>query len=273
MARREPLNFEFQYRDKIAIALQNLNPTIQDKLVLALSQHRWFEFTTENDFQLLITAEAPAQPVGCTVIVLNGKQAPALYPDVNPNALKHLRPSTGDTIVRCPTSASLGLALALKPIQDLFEITAVEVKARVPEPLEQERLESEPLELLFGNQQASPMTIHAHCSQVPISQGTTLAISMKLMQKPSLLELENSWRTFDGYVLRNRLPSASNPPITVYSEANYPESSSHPPNLGIGKLRCCANPGDYQFTLVPPDRTNSLLTLAETLVLSGLVYW
>lgn len=138
------------------------------------------------------------------VIISNAKNhrmdpsVPLVIAEVNPEDLALVRTQSygNGMIVTNPNCSTIGLVLALKPIVDRFgvkEVSVVTLQALsgagypgVPSldmldniiPFisgEEEKIETEPIKIL-----GKPMKISAQCNRVPIVDGHTVCVSLKL---------------------------------------------------------------------------------------------
>ena len=233
---------------------------------------------------------------------------PLLIPEVNSDhlALLEHQKFSGGKIVTNPNCSAVGLALALKPIYDRFGIEAVNVVTMqaisgagypgvasmdilgniIPYIAEEEdKLESEPLKILGRLDKdhiiESKMKISAQCNRVPVSDGHTECVSIKLKTKPSKDELIETWRTFSGEAQRLALPSAPEHPVHYFDSEYLPQPKLQR-NLdkgmavSIGRLRDCPLL-DYKFTLVSHNTirggAGGAILCAELLVRKGYIFW
>ncbi|MBA3958044.1 MAG: aspartate-semialdehyde dehydrogenase [Parachlamydiaceae bacterium] len=206
---------------------------------------------------------------------------PLLIPEVNSDHLQLLdsqRYAKG-RIITNPNCSTIGLVLALKPLQDAFGIEAVNVVtmqavsgAGYPGvasldimdnviPLikgEEDKLESEPLKIMgtYNNGKITHSTfkISAHCNRVAVNDGHTECISVKLKQKAPRTALIDAWRNFSSIAQKLNLPTAPLHPIHYFDEEAYPQPKLHR-NLdkgmavSIGRLRECPL-FDFKFTIL-----------------------
>jgi aspartate-semialdehyde dehydrogenase len=122
---------------------------------------------------------------------------------------------------------------------------------------EEEKAEIEPGKILGairGNQVVpdKSITISAHCSRVPVSDGHTACMSLKFAgRKPSMEEIISLWRGFKGLPKELALPSAPNPAIIYREEEDRPQPrkdrfAGNGMAVTVGRLRRC-NVMDYRF--------------------------
>jgi aspartate-semialdehyde dehydrogenase len=115
---------------------------------------------------------------------------------------------------------------------------------------EEEKTEQEPLKILgtikdgrFVND--GSLTVAAHCNRVPVIDGHTACVSLKFKaQKPSLGEIIEIWRAFEGEPQKLGLPSAPKPCIIYREERDRPQPRKDRDAGGamaitVGRLREC----------------------------------
>jgi len=206
---------------------------------------------------------------------------PLLVPEVNAEHLELLtRQSFGNgKIITNPNCSTIGLTLALKPLQDHFGIEAVHVVtmqavsgAGYPGvssldildnviPLirgEEEKLETETLKILGrmhnGQVEHERFKVSAHCNRVAVHDGHLECVSIKLKKRAKREELISAWRNFRGKPQELALPLAPLKPIHYFEEEHFPQPKLHR-NVDkgmavcIGRLRECAL-FDYKFVLL-----------------------
>jgi aspartate-semialdehyde dehydrogenase len=231
---------------------------------------------------------------------------PLLVPEVNPEHLQVLKQEGRykGKIIANPNCSTIGLALALKPL-DRFGIEQVHVVTMqavsgagypgvasldvidnlIPHISgEEEKIESEPLKILGqydGKQFLSHgAKISAQCNRVPISDGHTECVSIKFKNKPTKEEMIAAWRSFTSEAQAMQLPLAPAHPIHYFEERNYPQPKVHRHldkgmAVSIGRLRDCPL-FDYKFTLFSHNTirgaAGGALLNGEILVKKGFVY-
>jgi aspartate-semialdehyde dehydrogenase len=231
--------------------------------------------------------EAPFAAAG-VLVVSNAKShrmdkdVPLLVPEVNPDHLDLLetqatRKDGGNGgLLTNPNCSTIGLVLALKPLVDAFgveQVHAVTLQALsgagvpgVPSfhlmdnlvPFiggEEEKLEVEPHKILGrygdGKIEPHPVRVSATCTRVPVLDGHTLCLSVKLGRKSSPEEILEAWRTFQGVPQQLQLPSAPPQPVVVLDAPDAPQPRLHR-DYGrgmaatVGRLRPCPL-FDYRF--------------------------
>ncbi|MFA7288090.1 MAG: aspartate-semialdehyde dehydrogenase [Melioribacteraceae bacterium] len=215
---------------------------------------------------------------------------PLIIPEINYDHLEllHVQKYKGGIITN-PNCSTIGLAMALKPLYDNFGLEAVNVVtmqaisgAGYPGVAsldildnvipyiggEEEKLETEPTKILgklhlsktdsdktnTGEIELTNFKISAQCNRVPVIDGHTESVQVKLKSKPTLEEIKKVWREFKSLPQKLNLPSAPIKPIHYYEEDNYPQAKIHRNlengmGVAIGRLRECAL-FDYKFTIL-----------------------
>ena len=205
------------------------------------------------------------------------KEVPLMVSEVNANHLELVKSQNFDKgfIVTNPNCSTIGLVMALKPLQDAFGIKSVQVTTQqalsgagfpgVP-PMEiqgnvipfiggeEEKMETETQKIL-GRYLANRIEnisypISAQCTRVPVKDGHLESVSISLDSNPSIDEIKNVFRNFNSLKDLN-LPTAPNPPIEVREEDDRPQPRLDvdlQKGMGatIGRLRTCPVVG-YKF--------------------------
>lgn len=210
---------------------------------------------------------------------------PLMIPEVNPNhaaaiPVQRERRGWGDGfVVANPNCSTIHLVLALKPIMDAFGIQQVMVTTLqaasgagypgVPSldlidnvvPYiggEEEKIENESRKLLggwgTGGFDYAPFAISAQCTRVPVRDGHTETVSLKLGSPASPDEVAGVLSSFRARPQELGLPSAPERPIVVRTQPDRPQ-----PNLDrdvekgmasiVGRIRPC-NVFDVRFVVL-----------------------
>ncbi len=207
-------------------------------------------------------------------------EVPLIIPEVNPDHITLIKNQrTKGAIITNPNCSTIGLTLALKPIQDKFGINKVNVVTMqaisgagypglpsmdiienvVPYISgEETKMETEPLKILGTYYENgivnSDMKISAQCNRVPVIDGHTECVQIALDKKTGLDEIIRCWKEFKALPQELNLPSAPMNPILYLSEANYPQPKIHRNVDGgmavsIGRLRECSI-FDFKFVVL-----------------------
>lgn len=233
---------------------------------------------------------------------------PLVVGEVNPDHLELAKTQsfTKGMIITNPNCSVIGLTVALKPLLDAFDVkivNAVTLQAisgagypGVPSldilnntiPFiagEESKVESEPLKI-FGRLEGDEiknreMTISAQCNRVPVTNGHTACLSVKLGNMASEKEIIEVWRSFKSQPQALSLPSAPIHPIYYFEQEHYPQprllaNLDKGMAVSIGRLRKCPIL-DYKFVILSHNTirgaVGAALLNAELLVKKGWIYW
>jgi aspartate-semialdehyde dehydrogenase len=208
---------------------------------------------------------------------------PLVIPEVNAEHL-HLieeqpsRQSSGGYMVTNPNCSTIGLVMALKPIEERFGIEQIFVStmqavsgAGYPGVAsmdildnvvpfiggEEEKMEAETLKLLgkLDGHAVTPLAagMTAHCNRVPVVDGHTECVSLKLRTKATLEEILAAWAEFQPLAGRD-LPTAPAVPVQWTSQPDRPQprldrNRGNGMAVTVGRLRPC-NLLDWKFVLL-----------------------
>jgi aspartate-semialdehyde dehydrogenase len=202
------------------------------------------------------------------------EDVPLLIPEVNPSHLGLLevqrsRRGWSGAILCNPNCTATVLAMALAPLQEAFGIEAVmmtslqavsgagypgvaslDILGNVVPFIrsEEEKVEEEIPKLLGafagGSIQAAPLQISALCHRVPVVEGHTEAVSVKLRGNPSaeqVREAMSAWRTEPQ---RLGLPSAPEAALRIHTAEDRPQVRRDVARDGgmsvhVGRIRPC----------------------------------
>jgi aspartate-semialdehyde dehydrogenase len=206
---------------------------------------------------------------------------PILIPEVNSDHLRLLSHQhfNNGVILTNPNCSVTGIALALKPLADLWGIESAHIVTLqalsgagypgVPSldildniiPYiqgEESKIESESLKVLgtYSEDHITPypMKLSAQSNRIPISNGHLACISVKLKREASEDEIISSWKTFQGEPQKLQLPMAPKNPLYYFEKENYPQPKLHRDfdkgmAVSIGRLRKCPLL-DWKFILL-----------------------
>ena len=205
---------------------------------------------------------------------------PLLVPEVNAGHLMLMdRQKRSGRIVTNPNCSTIGLVMALKPLDEAFGVADVHVVtlqalsgAGYPGVAsldihdnvipfiagEEEKLETEPLKILGAlaadGVKFHDMKISAHCNRVAVQDGHTECVSVKLKKRATPDEIIRAWTSFSGEPQRLGLPTAPEKPIHYFEDPRYPQPKLHRGidrgmAVSIGRLRECPLL-DYKFVLL-----------------------
>jgi len=215
---------------------------------------------------------------GCAVISNSSAfrmapNVPLVIPEVNAYHL-HLidaqpsRAESGGYIVTNPNCSTIGLVMALKPLEERFGIEQIFVTTMqavsgagypgVPSMdilgnvvpyigSEEEKMEAETLKLLgkLKGQEVAPLAarITAHCNRVAVEDGHTECVSIKLGKPASREEILAAWADFRP-LAGKQLPTAPDQPIQWAPQNDRPQprldrNRDHGMAVTVGRLRPC----------------------------------
>jgi len=229
---------------------------------------------------------------GCAVISNSSAfrmapNVPLVLPEVNADHLEMIesqpwRKESGGFIVTNSNCSAMGLVLALKPIEERFGIEQIFVTTMqavsgagypgvasmdildnvIPFiPSEEEKLEAETLKLLgsLNGQTVAPLdaVVTAHCNRVPVVDGHTECVSVKLggkLGRPATRqEILDAWAEFKPLAGLN-LPFAPEQPVEWAEQNDRPQprldrNRGKGMTVTVGRLRPC-NVLDWKFVLL-----------------------
>jgi aspartate-semialdehyde dehydrogenase len=225
---------------------------------------------------------------GCAVISNSSAfrmqaDVPLVIPEVNADHLSLIeaqswRRESGGFIVTNPNCSAIGLVLSLKPLADRFGIESLFVTTMqavsgagypgVPSldildnvvpyiRSEEEKMEAETMKLLGSVAGTSvrpyDARMSAHCNRVPVQDGHTECVSIKLRVRASREEILEAWREFQPLAALS-LPTAPARPVEFLDAEDRPQ-----PRLDrmrgagmaatVGRLRPCSL-FDWRFTVL-----------------------
>jgi aspartate-semialdehyde dehydrogenase len=208
---------------------------------------------------------------------------PLVIPEVNAEHL-HLieeqasRKQSGGYMVTNPNCSTIGLVLALKPLAERFGIEQIFVSTMqavsgagypgvasmdildnvVPYiGSEEEKMEAETLKLLgrLDGRIVAPLAakITAHCNRVPVVDGHTECVSIKLSRRASADEIRAAWDQFKPLAGRD-LPFAPKQPVHFADQPDRPQprldrNRERGMAVTVGRLRPCTLL-DWKFVLL-----------------------
>ncbi len=195
---------------------------------------------------------------------------PLLVPEVNHTHLDLLieqkkRFPGGGCLVTNPNCSTVGLVMALAPIQAAFGIDrvivatlqsvsgagypgvpAMDILDNVIPHIggEEEKIESESRKILGAPGKAAGFAISAHCHRVHVSDGHTLAASIKTTRPASPEEAVATVRTFRSPLASLGLPSLPERPVIVREEPDRPQPrfdrmAGAGMTVTVGRVRRC----------------------------------
>lgn len=196
---------------------------------------------------------------------------PLLIPEINADHLALIGQQTygKGAIITNPNCSVIGLAMALKPLEDHWGVEAAHVVTLqalsgagypgVPSidildnviPFisgEEDKVETEPLKIM-GTLQKNKVTPHAiklsaQCTRVAVSDGHMACVSVKLKKKAKAADIIEAWNTFKGEPQKLHLPTAPFKPVAYLEDEKHPQPKLHRNaengmGVTVGRLRAC----------------------------------
>ena len=196
---------------------------------------------------------------------------PLIIPEINPDHLGLIAAQDdGDGfIVTNPNCSTVGLACALQPLEENFGVEAVQVTTLqalsgagypgVPSldavgnviPFiggEEDKLASEPLKILgtFDGESVRPaeIAISAQCNRVPVVDGHTECVSVKLAEPADAAAVRRAIEAFQSPIADEQLPSAPEKLFYIHESEDGPQPRRHTHlgkgmTISIGRIRPC----------------------------------
>ena len=187
---------------------------------------------------------------------------PLLVPEVNPGALELL--ATQDRgpgkIVTNPNCSTIGLTLALAPLERAFGVERVHVVtlqalsgAGLTGPTGYETTDNV-IPFISGEEDKlvietakifdREIPVSAACNRVGVIDGHSMCVSVTLGSNPSAADIEDAWRPYRRAPQELALPSAPERPIVVLDDADGPQPRKHRElekgmATVVGRLRPC----------------------------------
>lgn len=226
---------------------------------------------------------------GCAVISNSSAlrmepHVPLVIPEVNSDHVKLLenqrwRQDAGGFVVTNPNCSAIGLTMALAPLERHFGLEKVSVVtlqaisgAGYPGVAsldilgnvipyiakEEEKIEQETRKLLgrfeAGLVRPAEFAMSAQCNRVPVEDGHTESVSVKLKKAASAEDITEAWTKFRGVPQQLRLPNAPDPVIVYDGAPDRPQPRLDVDRgagmaMSIGRLRPCGVL-DWKFTVL-----------------------
>ncbi len=243
------------------------------------------------------------------VVISNSKNhrmdqdVPLVIPEVNGDHLELVKTQKykNGMIVTNPNCSVIGLAMALKPLVDVFGVEKIHVVtmqavsgAGYPGvssfdildnviPFisgEEEKVETEPLKILgtLCNTTILPykMTISAHCNRVAVVNGHMACVSVKLKKNANSFDIVQA---MTSHYKDLELPSSPKVPLQYFEDERHPQPKLHRNlekgmQVSVGRLRKCPLL-DWKFALLSHNTVRGAagcaLLNAELLVKKGYI--
>ncbi len=217
---------------------------------------------------------------GC-IVVSNSKNhrmdddVPLLIPELNPDHIDSVhvqkkRRGSGGYIVTNPNCSTVGLAMAIAPVERTFGIEALHVTTmqaisgagyagvtsyQILDNVipyigggEEHKIETEPQKIL-GRWESSrfvpaAFTTSAQVNRVPTIDGHLMTIALKLRKRATVDDIRREIESFTGEPQHLRLPSAPEHPLVYIDAIDRPQprldrDRGHGMTVSVGRLRPC----------------------------------
>ena len=242
---------------------------------------------------------------GCAVVSNSSsfrmqEDVPLVIPEVNGDHVELLRTQTwykekGGFIVTNPNCSAIGLVMALAPLHRRFGVKKVFVVTMqavsgagypgvasldilgnvIPYIAHEEpKMEAESRKLLGSlngnNVTPADLIVSAHCNRVPVEDGHTESVSVKLREKAHPEEIIAAWNDFRCTAQKLKLPSAPQQPVIYDPAPDRPQprldiSRGAGMSAVVGGLRPCSL-FDWKFTVLSH---NTIRGAAGAAILNG----
>ncbi len=212
------------------------------------------------------------------------EDVPLVIPEVNADHLPLLKTQkcyqkNGGFMVTNPNCSAMGLVLALAPlhrrfgVEKIFVVTMQAVSGAgypgVPSldilgnvipyiPSEEPKMEAETRKLLGVLHDArvtdAEIAVSAHCNRVPVEDGHTESVSIKLSKPAQAEEIIAAWNEFRCLPQKLKLPTAPEQPVIYETAPDRPQprldvNRGRGMSAVVGRLRTC-NVFDWRFTVL-----------------------
>ncbi|HAI98952.1 TPA: aspartate-semialdehyde dehydrogenase [Candidatus Peribacteria bacterium] len=207
---------------------------------------------------------------------------PLLIPEVNRDHLAiiaHQRFAVG-CIITNPNCSTVGITMALKPLQDAFGVEAADIvtlqaasgagnrpgvsSLRLIDNTipfiagEEEKIQTEPKKILGtyrdGVIRPAEMAISAQCNRVPVRDGHTACVKVALRTRASLESVMAAFESYGSPLKELELPSAPDHPLIVHHHPAHPQPYFHRDledgmAASVGRIQPCGVL-DYKFVVL-----------------------
>jgi aspartate-semialdehyde dehydrogenase len=251
---------------------------------------------------------------GCAVVSNSSafrmqEDVPLVIPEVNADHLALIekqtwRKQSGGYIVTNPNCSAIGLVIALAPLHRKFGIeslfvTTMQAVSGAGYPgvasldilgnvipyiaKEEEKMEEETRKLLghvnSDHVEMASFTMTAHCNRVPVEDGHTESVSVKLKKKVSAEGIIAAFNEFRSTPQEMKLPLAPEQPVVYDAAPDRPQprfdvDRGNGMTVSVGRLRPCGVL-DWKFTVLSHNTirgaAGAALLNAEVLKAQGLL--
>ncbi len=241
------------------------------------------------DTSIAVDVEPRFATAGCAIVSNSSAfrmqtDVPLVIPEVNAEHVRLLecqswRRKSKGFVVTNPNCSATGLVMALAPLHHRFGVekafvvtmqaisgagypgvASLDILGNVIPYIakEEEKMESESCKMLgrlngAGVEYAN-IQISAHCNRVPVEDGHTESVSVKLKTPATREEVLQALREFRGAPQELRLPNAPSHPIVVLDSPDRPQPTLDVDTFAgmaviVGRLRPCPLL-DWKFTVL-----------------------
>jgi len=241
------------------------------------------------DAEIAREMEPAFADAGCAVISNSSafrmhQNVPLVIPEVNPDHLRLVdsqswRRTQGGFMVTNSNCSIMGIVIALAPLQQKFgleSVFAVTMQAVsgagfpgvasldilgnvIPFIRNEEEKMQEEAHKMLGSVKGKTVIparfgMSAHCNRVPVEDGHTASVSIKLTKKATPEKIIAAWREFHASPAIARLPSAPQEVIFYDERPDRPQprfdvDRGHGMTTSVGRLRPCSLL-DWKFTVL-----------------------
>lgn len=264
---------------------------------------------------IAVEAEAAFAAAGYPVISNSSsyrmaEDVPLVVPEINPDHLdiipaqKKNRGYDRGYLVTNPNCTTIGLVMALAPLQQAFGLEAVMMTsmqaisgAGYPGVAsmdiidnvmpfiggEEEKVEVEPQKIMgrFAGAtiESAPFKVSAQCNRVPVQDGHLESVRVKLSKQTSVEDVAAAMASFKGLPQELKLPTAPTRPVIVRTEKDRPQTrldrdAENGMATVVGRI-AKDTIFDFKFTLISHNTirgaAGAALLNAELLVAKGLL--
>jgi aspartate-semialdehyde dehydrogenase len=242
---------------------------------------------------------------GCAVVSNSSafrmaEDVPLVIPEINADHTELIKTQkwyrkNGGFMVTNPNCSAIGLVMALGPLHRRYGVEKVFVATMqavsgagypgVPSldilgnvipyiASEEPKMEAESRKLLGtlsnGTVKPADVALSAHCNRVPVEDGHTESVSIKLSKQAQAEEIIDAWQDFRCTPQKLKLPSAPEQPVIYNPAPDRPQprldrDRGNGMSAVVGRLRPC-NIFDWRFTVLSH---NTIRGAAGAAILNG----
>lgn len=207
---------------------------------------------------------------------------PLLIPEINPDHAALITQQDWGSdgfVVTNPNCSTVGLACALRPLVDSFDVDLVHVVtmqalsgagypgvasldalANVVPYIggEEEKMATEPRKILGrlvdGRVEPAALRVSAQCNRVPVLDGHMECVSVKFRRVVEVEDVRQAYLEFRSPIADHQLPSAPGRLFQVFDDPRFPQPRRHAEHgrgmtISIGRIRRC-EVLDFKFVVL-----------------------